>query len=103
MVSVQERRRAVLFAKTKGISLRRGCALFKVARSSLHYQSKMVEKDAAVTKRMRDLAGENPRYGYRRIQVLLAREGFGMSPKRAHRLWKRSKLQVPKKRPRRRV
>jgi putative transposase len=63
----------------------------------------MVEKDAAVTKRMRDLAGENPRYGYRRIQVLLAREGFGMSPKRAHRLWKRSKLQVPKKRPRRRV
>jgi len=102
MVSVQARRRAVFFAKKKGISFRRGCALLRVSRSALHYQSRMVVKDADVLERMRALAKDNPRYGYRRIQVLLAREGRRMNPKRAHRLWKRSGLQVPKRRRRRR-
>jgi putative transposase len=52
---------------------------------------------------MRELAAQYPRYGYRRIQVFLARRGYVMSPDRAHRLWRLHRLQVPKKRPRRRV
>ena len=52
---------------------------------------------------MRKLAAHYPRYGYRRIRVFLAREGFEMCPERAHRLWRQAKLQVPRKRPRRRV
>lgn len=103
MVSVQARRRAVHFAKSKGISFRRGCALLKVARSSLNYAPTLAEKDAPVVARMNELASENPRYGYRRIRVLLAREDHVMSPQRAHRLWKLSGLQVPQKRPRKRV
>ena len=44
-----------------------------------------------------------PRYGYRRIQVFLARRGFEMSADRAYRLWRQAQLQVPRRRPRRRI
>ena len=44
-----------------------------------------------------------PRYGYRRIQVLLEREGHAMSADCTHRLRQKAGLQVPEKRPRRRV
>jgi len=44
-----------------------------------------------------------PRYGYRRIQIFLAREKMTTSPDRMYRLWRRAGLQVPRKRPRHRV
>jgi putative transposase len=59
--------------------------------------------DALVRASMRTLSARYPRYGYRRIRVFLAREGHRMSPARAHRLWRAEGLQVPRKRPRRRV
>ncbi len=74
-----------------------------VARSSLWYRSKLDQADAPIIKRMRQLAHQYPRYGYRRIRVFLEREGIVMSADRAYRLWKKAGLQVPKKRPRRRV
>jgi putative transposase len=52
---------------------------------------------------MRELAGQYPRYGYRRIRVFLGRDGHRMGPDRAYRLWRGAQLQVPRKRPRRRV
>jgi putative transposase len=52
---------------------------------------------------MRELAGRYPRYGYRRIQIFLARQGLPMSADRAYRLWRQAGLQVPRKRPRRRI
>lgn len=59
--------------------------------------------DAPVLERMRALAAQYPRYGYRRVQIFLAREGHRMSADRAYRLWRVAGLQVPRKRPRRRV
>jgi putative transposase len=52
---------------------------------------------------MKDLSARYPRFGYRRIQVYLAREGFAMNGKRMYRLWRQAKLQLPKKRPRKRI
>ena len=52
---------------------------------------------------MRELAGQYPRFGYRRIQVFLARQGIPMSADRAYRIWRKAGLQVPRRRPRRRV
>jgi len=49
------------------------------------------------------LSAQYPRYGYRRIQVLLERQGHQMGADRAYRLWREAKLQVPRKRPRKRV
>jgi putative transposase len=45
--------------------------------------------------RLRALARENPRYGYRRIKALLQREGWAVNLKRVHRLWRREGLKVP--------
>lgn len=74
-----------------------------VARSTLRYESRLVRRDAPVVTVMRELAAQYPRYGYRRIQVFLARRGHVMSADRTHRLWRLHGLQVPRKRPRRRV
>lgn len=103
MVSAPGRRLQVAFAKKRGLSLRRACALLRTPRSGLGYASKRAVLDAPVTTKMRELSQRYPRYGYRRIRVFLAREGHKMSPDRAHRLWRRAGLQVPRKRPRRRV
>ena len=103
MVSVPARRQQVGYATRRGLSTRRACTLFKVSRSALGYASKLARKDAEVIAAMKRLAGQYPRYGYRRIQVFLAREGYPMSADRAWRLWRKAGLQVPRKRPRRRV
>ena len=54
-------------------------------------------------KLMRSLSRKYPRYGYRRIRVFMGREGYGMSVGRACRLWQAAGLQIPRKRPRKRV
>jgi putative transposase len=74
-----------------------------VARSALHYRSGKVQKDAAVLARMAELSAQYPRYGYRRIAIFLGRDGHRMSFGRAHRLWRRARLQVPRKCPRKRI
>jgi putative transposase len=103
MVSAQARRSQVEFASHRGISMRRACALVGVARSTMGYELKMPAKDGPVITAMRDLSSQYPRYGYRRIHIFLARRGHEMSPDRAHRLWQLAGLQLPRKRPRRRV
>jgi putative transposase len=103
MVSARVRRQQVAFAKERGISVRRACALLSVARSALKYESRLTARDAPVVTAMRELAAQYPRYGYRRIQVFLERRGQIMSADRAHRIWRQAGLQVPRRRPRRRV
>jgi putative transposase len=103
MVSVPARRSCVAYATGRGLSQRRACTLLGVARSAVHYSSIREGKDAPVLKRMAELSAEYPRYGYRRIAVFLARYGHVMSFGRAHRLWRHARLQVPRKRPRKRV
>jgi len=97
MVSVHQRRQQVGYARRRGLSARRGCALMSVARSSLHYESARAAADAPVLQVMRELAAQYPRYGYRRIRIFLARRGYTMSTDRAYRLWRCAGLQVPKK------
>ena len=63
----------------------------------------MPRKDAPVIEVMKRLSAEYPRYGYRRIRIFLQRQGQTMSLERCHRLWRLAGLQVPRKRPRRRI
>jgi putative transposase len=83
--------------------VRRACTLFKVARSALRYECRQTAKDAAAIVRMRELSAQYPRYGYRRIRIFLGRDGHRMSVGRAYRLWRAAGLQLPRKRPRKRV
>ena len=103
MVSARTRRNQVAYVRKRGISLRRACALLQVARSTIGYASALDKRDAPVVEAMRELSAQYPRFGYRRIQVFLGRRGFEMSADRAYRIWKKAGLQVPRRRPRRRV
>lgn len=103
MVGARVRRPQVTYATRRGLSVRRACALLAVARSSLGYTSRLARKDAPVVTAMRRLAAQYPRFGYRRIQVFLAREGWTMSADRMYRLWRQNGLQVPRRRPRKRI
>ncbi|BEH45556.1 hypothetical protein TKS_20640 [Burkholderia pseudomallei] len=99
MVSAPARRQQVTYAKARGLSERRACALMSVARSALHYESTLAVRDAPVLAAMSILSAQYPRYGYRRIQIFLERQGHPMSADRAWRLWRLAGLQVPRKRP----
>ena len=103
MVGAHVRRQQVAYARSRGLSDRRACAVLSVARSTLGYQSRLAVRDAPALTAMRRLAAQYPRDGYRRIRVFLRREGHVMSPDRTHRLWRQAGLQVPRRRPRRRV
>jgi putative transposase len=102
-VSVPARRRQVAYGRERGLSARRACTLFSVARSALSYQGRKVAKDAPMVARLKELSAQYPRYGYRRIRIFLGRDGYRMSPGRAHRLWRAAGLQVPRKRPKKRL
>ena len=103
MVSVPVRREQVSYARHRGLSQRRSCTLMRVARSALGYRSAKAVRDGPVLARMAALSKQYPRYGYRRIRIFVGRDGYAMSPGRAYRLWRRAKLQVPRKRPRKRI
>ena len=103
MISVSARRGGVAYARERGLSARRACTLLRVARSALSYRSRKAAADAPVVARMAELARQYPRYGYRRIRVFLGRDGHRMSIGRVYRLWRTARLQVPRKRPRKRV
>jgi len=103
MVSAPVRREQAKYAHERGLSKRTACALIHVPRSTLGYERRQPLKDAPVIDAMKRLSAQYPRFGYRRIHVYLAREGYEMSWDRAHRLWRLAGLQVPKKRPRKRI
>ena len=103
MVGARLRRQQVAYTRSRGLSDRRACAVLSVARSTLGYQSRLAVRDAPALAAMRRLAAQYPRYGYRRIRIFLRREGHVMSPDRTHRIWRQAWLQVPRRRPRRRV
>ena len=84
------------------VSERRACQVLKVWRSVFRYLS--IAKDQAyLIKRIREIASIRTRYGYRRIHILLKREGWPVNHKRIYRLYRREDLQMRLKPPRRRV
>ena len=103
VVSPQARREQVAFACERGLSERRACGLLGIARSTLSYELRLPAKDAPVIEPMKQLSAQYPRYGYRRIRIFLRRQGHQLGSHRAHRLWRQAGLQLPRRRPRRRI
>ena len=87
----------------RGHSQRQACELIEMPRSILKYRSVRAKRDAPALDAMRRIAATYPRYGYRRVRIFLRREGHLMGPERAYRLWRNAGLQLPRRRPRRRV
>ena len=84
-----------------GISERRACKALGQARSSQRLVSRKTERDRELLERMRQLAQENPEYGYRMIWATLRQEGMEVNVKRVHRVWKQGGLKVVRPRPKR--
>ena len=82
------------------IGTRRAYGLMQLQRSSFYYRHRK-DPQEALRLRIRDLAAARPRYGYRRLHVLLCREGWKINAKRVLRLYQQESLQV-RTRPRRR-
>jgi putative transposase len=101
MVTTSVRREVVEFLKSQGVSQRRSCTLAKLHRSTCRYLHRRAEPTALIA-RMRELASERPRFGYRRLHVMLVREGRVVNRKRVYRLYRREGLAV-RKRPRKKL
>lgn len=84
--------------KAYRISQRRACAVFKFARSTCRYSSISKRDDTVLRMRIKDLAESRPRFGYRRIGILLRREGQIVNIKRVRRIYSEEKLAVRTKR-----
>ena len=95
-MSPTRRRQAVERVTTAlGVSERRACRALGQPRSSQRYVGAERGPEEELLLRIRALARENPRFGYRRIRALLVREGWSVNRKRVHRLWRREGLKVP--------
>ena len=78
------------------VSERRACKAVGADRSSVRYRS-IRSDDAAIRERLRALSSERRRFGYRRLHIMLAREGIRMNQKKLRRLYREEGLQVRKR------
>jgi putative transposase len=94
MVTPAGKREAVAHLRTSfEVSERRACAALGVDRASVRYRSQLPD-DAVMRTRLRELAAIRRRFGYRRLHVLMRREGFIMNHKKLRRLYREERLQV---------
>jgi putative transposase len=97
MVTPDAKRDAVVHAMQEhGVSQRRACEALSVDRSSMRYRSVRPD-DASIREAMKKVASERRRFGYRRIHVMLERQGIIMNLKKLRRLYREEKLTVRKR------
>ncbi len=82
--------------ENKGYAQRRACGLVGIDPRVYRYRSTRPD-DAALRSRLRDLASQRRRFGYRRLHILLKREGVEVNWKKVYRLYKEERLTVRKR------
>jgi putative transposase len=91
------RKRAVIWAvREKGYSQRRACGLVGLHPKTYRYASKRTG-DEGLRAKLRELASQRRRFGYRRLGLMLERQGIKLSPKKLYRLYKEERLTVRKR------
>lgn len=102
MVRPAQRREAVGYlVEQRFCSERRASQLLSISRSVIRYRRKD-GGDERLRKRLKELAGQYPRYGYQLLHPLLKREGLVVNRKKTYRIYTEEKLQV-KRRKRKRL
>ena len=103
MVTPAEKREAVAHLKALlGLSERRACRVAGADRKMIRYQAQRAP-DTELRERLRELANERRRFGYRRLFVLLQREGEPSGINRIYRLYREEGLTVRKRKARRKA
>jgi putative transposase len=90
---VARREAAAHLRRTYGVSQRRACRTIGADRTSVRYRNRRPD-DNVIRGRLRELAAARRRFGYRRLHVLLGREGTHMNHKKLRRLYREERLQV---------
>ena len=94
MVTPAAKREAVAhLMDAHGMSERRACKAIGHCRMTIRYQTRRAD-DAGLRQRMKALAHERRRFGYRRLHALLQREGYAVNHKKLFRLYREEKLAV---------
>jgi transposase InsO family protein len=97
------KREAVAYLQAEhGLSERRACQIVGADRTMIRYRSRRAP-DTVLRGRLRDLANERRRFGYRRLFVLLRREGEPSGINRIYRLYREEGLTVRKRKARRKA
>jgi putative transposase len=91
----QQRAAADYLSERYGASERRICGVLGRSRSTLRYRRTPPADEPALTKEIKRLARRHPRFGYRRIHVMLIRRGWTVNIKRVRRLWNELGLRRP--------
>jgi putative transposase len=99
---VARREAAAHLSQAYEVSQRRACRTIGADRSAVRYRSRR-PGDGAARARLRELAAERRRFGYRRLHVLLDREGLHMNHKKLRRLYREERLQVRRRAGRKRA
>lgn len=102
MKPAQQRERVRFLVRTFSVGIRRACDTIQLNRSTYYCKSKAGPLNAMLRERIRAIAAARVRYGYRRIGVLLRREGFKINDKRVYRLYALEGLSLRAKLPHRR-
>lgn len=95
-----------MFREATKCSERRACGQMEIVRAMVRYRPRANRFTASNEKlriRLRELAEERRRWGYRRLHILLKREGWRVNSKRVYRIYVEEKLVVRRRRRRRRV
>ena len=80
-----------------GLSERKVCKVLGQSRSTQRYKPKLPDKDKPVIADMLELHVKHPRYGYRRITILLRQNDWLVNFKRVYRLWCQEGFKVPRR------
>ncbi len=94
MTPAARRQAAAIAQQEHGLSRRRACRLVGISRSVAAREPRRERDHARLRERLRALAGERRRFGYRRLHELLRREGFIANHKLVHRLYQEEKLAI---------
>jgi putative transposase len=94
MVGPIARREVVGWLQTRGTSLRRACRIVGLSTATWRYQRQTSAANRSVLARLQAHAAIRARFGYRRLHILLAREGLVVNHKRVHRIYRAAGLQV---------
>lgn len=84
------------------VSIRRACGALRFDRSTYRYKSRRTDP-VALKARIKEICETRVRHGYRRVHVVLCREGWDMNIKKVYRIYRELGLQLRNKTPKRRV
>jgi putative transposase len=97
VVTRPDKRKAVCLLTDKGLSERQSCQLVGIDRNTHRLQTE-TNKDTELKQHIEQLAKEKPRYGYKRLTLLIRNEGYIVNHKRIYRIYRELNLAVKAKR-----